>query len=179
MIDVQDLDAPFLTTSFTNEKCAIDHNMMVRGPRLFQANYTTGLRIYNVSDINAVTEVGYFDTHPESSATSFDGAWGVYTGFPSGIVLVSDIQRGLFVLDVTGTGSGACCDTAAWTCTDGVLAENCNAATQVWTTNEICANITCNDPLVPAASEWGLAVFTLALLTVGTLVLRRRKTLTA
>ena len=43
-------------------------------------------------------EVAHFDTHPESNETGFVGAWGVHAGLPSRIVLVSDIERGLFVL---------------------------------------------------------------------------------
>lgn len=174
VFDVQDLDAAFLVTTFTNEQCAIDHNMMVRGSRLFQANYTTGLRVFDVSNVNAVTEIGFFDTHPENNATTFDGAWGVYSALPSGIVLVSDIQRGLFVLDAGGTDPGACCDGITGICTDNIQADQCAGATQVWTGNEVCANVDCTNGDVPAVSEWGVLAFTLALLTLGTLLLRRR-----
>ena len=176
VFDVQDLDAPFLLTTFTNGACSIDHNMMVRGSRLFQANYTTGLRVYDVTDANAATEIAYFDTHPENNATTFDGAWGVYTGLPSGVVVVSDIEGGLFVLDVSGTTPGACCDESTGVCTDDTLAVDCAGASQTWTANTLCASITCGSGSVPAASEWELVLLTLALLTMGTLVLRGRGT---
>ncbi len=179
VFDVQDLDAPFLLTSFTNGLCTIDHNMMVRGPRLFQANYTSGLRIFNVSDVNTATEIGHFDTHPETNATSFDGAWGVYSGLPSGIVLVSDIQRGLFVLDVSATDFGACCDNITGLCTDNTQSVDCANTNQVWTANALCANVNCTGTTVPASSEWGLLALTLALLTLGTLILRHRQSATA
>lgn len=175
VIDVQDLDAASLVTSFTNGLCTIDHNMMVRGPRLFQANYTSGLRIFDITDVNAVTEIGYFDTHPESNATSFDGAWGVYSALPSGVVLLSDIQRGLFVLDVSATDFGACCDMNTGNCTDNTQAADCTAAMQTWTANQTCANINCPPTIVPTTSQWGLLALTLTLLVSGTLVLRKRK----
>ena len=99
VLDVQDLSAPSYVTSFTNGLAAIDHNPMVRGNYLYEANYTSGLRIYDVSDINNVTEVGYYDTYPADNNTAFNGAWGVDASLPSGTVIVSDIQSGLFVLD--------------------------------------------------------------------------------
>jgi choice-of-anchor B domain-containing protein len=99
VIDISDLDAPFLQTTYTNNKCSIDHNLMVRGNRAYHANYTTGLRVFDISDINAVTEVAFFDTRPEDNAESFNGLWGVFTDFPSGVIVASDRQRGLFVLN--------------------------------------------------------------------------------
>jgi hypothetical protein len=42
-------------------------------------------------------EVGYFDTRISDDSVSFDGLWSCYPYLPSGTVLGSDIQRGLFV----------------------------------------------------------------------------------
>lgn len=100
--NVEDLENPFLATTFTNGLCSIDHNMMVRGNHLFEANYSSGLRIFDISNINTIQEVGFYDTHPENDLANFDGAWGVYTDLPSRVVLVSDRERGLFVFDVSG-----------------------------------------------------------------------------
>ncbi len=97
VVDIADLDAPVLHTTYTNNTCAIDHNLMVRGNRSFQANYSTGLRVFDISNINAVTEVAFFDTRPEDNAVGFDGLWGVFTDFPSNVIVASDRQRGLFV----------------------------------------------------------------------------------
>ena len=43
-------------------------------------------------------EIGFFDTRPENDATSFNGAWSVYPYFPSGNIVINDIERGLFVV---------------------------------------------------------------------------------
>lgn len=99
LVNVEDLGNPQYIGSFTNGRSSIDHNLMVRGHFVFEANYTSGLRIYDVSDINTIQEIAYFDTHPEGNTRTFAGAWGVFAGFPSGLVVVSDMQRGLFVLD--------------------------------------------------------------------------------
>ena len=122
VIDVQDLDNPKLVKTFTNGNTSSDHNLMVRGALLYEANYASGLRVFNISSIDDITEVGFFDTYPENddAAAGSDGtgAWQVYTQMPSGIVLVSDRNRGLFIFDASelecGDGvveSGEVCDT--------------------------------------------------------------------
>ena len=102
VVSVEDLANPALVSTFTNGKCATDHNLMVRGNFLFEANNSTGLRVFDICNVNDVREIGFFDTHPEHNFVGrLSGAWGVDTQLPSGIVLVSDRQRGLFVLDVS------------------------------------------------------------------------------
>jgi len=97
--DVSDLDAPFVTGVYEGVASSIDHNQYVVGDHVFQANYTSGLRILRMGDLAKaeLLEVGFFDTHPENDETSFNGLWSVYPFFASGIVIVSDINRGLFV----------------------------------------------------------------------------------
>ncbi len=121
VINVSVLSNPTLETTFTDGLCSPDHNMMVRGNYLFEANYSVGMRIFNVCDVNSVDEIGYFDTRPEDNVQDYLGAWGVYTQFPSGVVLVSDRQRGLFVLDVSAALAAS--DTDG----DGIP-DNCEAA---------------------------------------------------
>lgn len=108
VVDVQDLMNPQYVTSFTNGRQSIDHNQMIRGNYTYQANYTTGLRIYDISDVTNAREVGFYDTYPYSNALGFDGAWGVYSRLPSGVVLVSDMQGGLFVLNPADTVGATC-----------------------------------------------------------------------
>ena len=76
-----------------------------RGNLAYQANYCAGLRILNVEDIeNArLEEVGYFDVAPSCNSPGFSGAWSNYPYFKSGTIIVSSIERGLFVLKYTGT----------------------------------------------------------------------------
>ncbi len=105
-INIEDLANPFAVTDFTTGLNTIDHNLMVRGDFVLEANYTSGLSIFdasNVSATNVPTFVGFFDTWPPDNGRNFSGAWGIYTGLPSGIVLISDEVNGLFVLDVLPT----------------------------------------------------------------------------
>ncbi|MCH8148849.1 MAG: choice-of-anchor B family protein, partial [Planctomycetes bacterium] len=98
VIRVDDIENPVLLRTFGNGLSAIDHNLMVRGHYIYEANYTTGLRIFFAPNVVNIHEVGFFDTFPTSDDTTFEGAWGVYTGLPSGVILVSDRASGLFVL---------------------------------------------------------------------------------
>lgn len=98
--DVRNLDAPVLMGHFQAANAAIDHNQFFLGDYAFQANYRAGLRILDGSNIAAaqLSEVAYFDIYPTNNNASFNGAWHVYPYFPSGSVIVSGIEQGLFVL---------------------------------------------------------------------------------
>ncbi|MBZ0089847.1 MAG: choice-of-anchor B family protein, partial [Thermoanaerobaculia bacterium] len=101
--DVRDLDSPQLLGHFESPVAAIDHNQYVVGDYSFQANYRSGLRILHLGDLDApggpeIEQVGFFDIYPTSDSANFNGAWSVYPYFPSGVVVVSGIEQGLFVL---------------------------------------------------------------------------------
>ena len=97
--DVQDLDNPEMIGTYQSGR-SIDHNQYINNGYTYQANYTRGLRVIDIANISegALEEVGYFDTHPASDAPTFDGAWSVYPYFDSGVIVVSDISNGLFIL---------------------------------------------------------------------------------
>ncbi len=98
--DVADLDAPRVIGSYLGPVSAIDHNLYIRGAYAYEANYRSGLRILDLTNIGAaaLSERAYFDTYPASDGPGFNGAWSNYPFFASGTVLVSGIDEGLFVL---------------------------------------------------------------------------------
>ena len=142
IFDVRDLEAPVVIGIFENPRDAVGHNTFVVGDLAYQANYTSGLRIVDISDIanGNATEVAFFDTYPnddnfdgfedarsgarcaasgpievpfaprgpalphpdngESSCgiAAFQGAWSNYPFFASGVIPISDIDRGLFLV---------------------------------------------------------------------------------
>lgn len=107
VVDVSDLSSPQVVGTFTNGLDVIDHNLYARDGFIFEANYRSGLRIFDATaDPAAPTEAGWFDTFSGPDDTEFDGAWSVYPFFPSGTIIVSDIQAGLLVLDPTFAFSG-------------------------------------------------------------------------
>ena len=101
--DVIDLDDPQLLSEYFGPTDAIDHNLYVVGDYVFQANFTAGLRILDISDVAHPVEVGFFDTVPGNDEARIEGVWGVYPFFDSGTVVVSSIGEGVFVLKPTLT----------------------------------------------------------------------------
>ncbi|HMS03207.1 MAG TPA: choice-of-anchor B family protein, partial [Gemmatimonadaceae bacterium] len=103
--DVQDLTDPVLVKEHVGTTKAIDHNLYVKGDRMYQANYTSGLRILDISDPRNPKEVGFLDTHPgDDGRPSFSGSWSVYPYFKSGSIVVTSIGEGVFfVKDRTRT----------------------------------------------------------------------------
>jgi choice-of-anchor B domain-containing protein len=95
--DVADLENPFVTFTYTATTDAIDHQQYVRGRLVYQSNYRAGVRIISPPS----TEVAFFDVWPSDDAASFNGTWGNYPFFRSGIVIASHIEDGLFVLRPT------------------------------------------------------------------------------
>lgn len=100
IFDLLDLDNPVLLSEYFGPTEAIDHNGYVKGNEYFLANYRAGIRVHDISDIanGNMEETGYFDTFPSNDLPAFNGVWSVYPFFDSGKIVVSDIERGLFVL---------------------------------------------------------------------------------
>ena len=51
IFDIQDLDAPRLIGTFDSPAASIDHNLFVKGDRVYQAHYTAGIRVLDASDV--------------------------------------------------------------------------------------------------------------------------------
>ncbi len=100
VFDVRRLDTPVFVGSYTASSAAIDHNLFVRGSYVYEANYRSGLRILDLAGVAtaSLSEAAYFDVVPEDDAPGYSGSWGNYPFFASGIVVVSGIEQGLFVL---------------------------------------------------------------------------------
>ena len=100
VFDMSDLDNPALHHTYDGVTAAIDHNGYVKGDAFFISNYTAGFREIDISGIEQgrMQEVGFFDTYPQNNNASFDGVWNVYPFFNSGIIAISDSNRGLFLV---------------------------------------------------------------------------------
>jgi len=99
--NVADLGTPQIASTFYFTETVIDHNLYTLRDRAYLSNYCGGLRIYDTSKIatgGPLTEVNYFDVAPDCSTTTFLGTWSNYPYLPSGIIVVSSIERGLFIL---------------------------------------------------------------------------------
>ena len=101
VFDVSDLTNPRLCASFSTGLPSVDHNEYVSGRYLFQSNYSTGMHVWDLSDPLRPFRVAWIDTRPEDDSTDYVGAWGNYPFFPSGTVLISDLERGLFIVQLS------------------------------------------------------------------------------
>ncbi len=79
----------------------IPHNTHVIGDFLVTSYYTEGITIHDVSRPDNIIEVGHFDTSPGYSGSGYHGSWGAYPFLPSGNILASDIEEGLYILGPT------------------------------------------------------------------------------
>ncbi|MEZ4659299.1 MAG: choice-of-anchor B family protein [Caldilineaceae bacterium] len=100
MWDMADLDAPELVGIYTSALTSTDHNLYVLGSHVFEANYTSGLRVLDLAGLpnGELKEAAYFDTAPDNDSVRTRSAWNVYPFFKSGSVAVSTITEGLFIL---------------------------------------------------------------------------------
>lgn len=76
----------------------VPHNVHTWQDFLIISYYTDGCILVDGSRPENLIEVGNFDTFIPSGS-GFIGAWGAYPYLPSGLVLVSDIGDGLFILE--------------------------------------------------------------------------------
>lgn len=81
----------------------IPHNTFVFGDYLVTSYYRDGVVIHDATNPANLIEVGNYDTSPSFSGDGFNGCWGVYPYLPSGLIIASDIENGLFVLGPTYT----------------------------------------------------------------------------
>lgn len=78
----------------------IPHNTHYFNGYLVTSHYRDGMVIYDASDPFNIILTGYYDTSP-FEGDGFNGAWGTWPYLPSGNILISDIEEGLFIVGPT------------------------------------------------------------------------------
>jgi hypothetical protein len=104
VLDISNLSDISVTTTFNPEvhPNSIAHNQIVKGDFVYVSSYHDGLQVYNISDPSNPTKAGSYSTYElNDHGDTYHGAWGVYPFLPSGNILVSDMQYGLYVLAPT------------------------------------------------------------------------------
>lgn len=92
---------PLKVSQYIASPGTIPHNAVIDGDRLVLSHYTEGVHLLDVSDPTRPRLLGYYDTYAGAS-TGFNGAWGAYVFPGSNLIVVSDINGGLFVVEYTG-----------------------------------------------------------------------------
>jgi len=110
-LDVSDLGNITVLDTFrsTYPTIATPHNVFMppgSNSRVVIAYYQDGVQVFDISNPSNVTRTGFFDTAPLNCPScpnpNYSGCWGAYVDLPSGLILASDMQNGLFVLQASG-----------------------------------------------------------------------------
>ncbi len=82
-----------------NDEIASPHNVYVKDDFVLTSYYAKGITIHDAKFPDQLVEVGHYDTSPLFSASEFSGCWGIYPYLPSGNLLASDMEEGLYILE--------------------------------------------------------------------------------
>ncbi|MBA2291320.1 MAG: choice-of-anchor B family protein [Gemmatimonadales bacterium] len=103
--DLAELDDPVVAREYIGPVKSSDHNLFVKGDRVYEANYGSGLRVLDIRDRTNPREIGFFDSAPYNddgpghSATQ-SGAWSNYPFFKSGVIIFTSVREGFFIVKV-------------------------------------------------------------------------------
>lgn len=103
--DIRDPENISKVADYTPAAGEVVHNVHTKGKLAYVAWYSAGTRIIDVSDPREPAQLGYYDTF-EGISSGYDGNWEVYPYLPSGKILASDRQTGLWVFTFDGVGKG-------------------------------------------------------------------------
>ena len=103
--DITDYQNLELTDTFGSavDFLSMAHNILIRDSLAFVSYYHDGLQIFDISDPSNVKKIAWYDTYLPPDHESYRGAWGVYPYLPSGKILVSDMQTGLYIFELADT----------------------------------------------------------------------------
>ena len=107
VINVSDLDNIVLHMEYEGETSSVDHNGYVIGDKYYLANYSSGLRVVDISDIEngIMTASNYFDTYPSNNNANYAGSWNVFPFFESGNIVISGENGFTLVRDNSSLGN--------------------------------------------------------------------------
>lgn len=77
---------------------SIVHNTYIKNDFAVASYYTEGIIVVDAARPDNLIKVGHYDSSPLYSGNGYHGAWGVYPYLPSGNLLISDIENGLYVV---------------------------------------------------------------------------------
>ncbi len=108
VVDLKDLSDIYVTDTIdanNDSEFSIPHNLIVHDNYLYASYYYDGLQIYDLTDPAHPVNVSFYPTSQIPHQGRWEGAWGVYPFLPSGNILVSDMQEGLFVVKLPSFSS--------------------------------------------------------------------------
>lgn len=101
--DISNLPNVTALTPYTYDPTTVIHNVHGRGYYAYISHYKSGVVVADIHNPASITTAGHFNTYRGGGThPSFAGCWGVYPYFPSGRIIASDTQTGLYVLRFSG-----------------------------------------------------------------------------
>lgn len=105
--DVSDINNSFYVSTYSSSRSnAIPHNTFVTGNYIITSYYRDGVTLADISNPYNIVEVDEYDTSPSYNGNGFNGCWGVYPYLPSGNILATDIEEGLYILGDPNPSTG-------------------------------------------------------------------------
>jgi choice-of-anchor B domain-containing protein len=98
LYDISNKAAPRLITRWCSPNGATVHNVFLAGKVAHLACYADGYWAIDVSDPSNPTPIGQLDTSAFRN-NDYNGNWGCYPYQPSGVVYLSDMQSGFWIVD--------------------------------------------------------------------------------
>ncbi|RMH85618.1 MAG: choice-of-anchor B family protein, partial [Calditrichaeota bacterium] len=95
--DIQNLSNITLIDEYPGSS-HLAHNAYFKNDSVYISHYESGLKVVDFSNPNDVVEAGFYDTYPQGESPEFHGAWGVYPFTGNGMIFLSDVETGLYVL---------------------------------------------------------------------------------
>ena len=88
---------PFKVDEYIDPNATI-HNSFRKGDYLYTSFYVAGFRVFDIGAPWSIFLSDEYDTAPGYTGNGvYEGCWGVYAGSPSGLILASDMQNGLYI----------------------------------------------------------------------------------
>lgn len=107
--DVSDVNSISKVADIIVDPSAVVHNCYIVGNLLYVAHYTEGVHVFDVTDPTSPVQVAYYDTYQPAQYGYF-GCWSVYPYLPSGRIIASDMQTGLYVMAMADADSDGVID---------------------------------------------------------------------
>jgi choice-of-anchor B domain-containing protein len=98
--NISNLDAPTVIGIYDGPNDSIDHNLYTRDGYAYMSNYTSGLQILDLVNVasGSLSEAAFFDSYTPNNGTSFSGSWSNYPYYESGVVVLTGIGEGLYIV---------------------------------------------------------------------------------
>lgn len=96
--DYNNIQVTDLIDCNTSDTAELAHNSFFKDDLAYTSYYSHGVYVFDASDRNDIKIAAYYDPYNDTNS-ALDNCWGVYPYLPSNIIIASDINKGLVILN--------------------------------------------------------------------------------